>query len=299
MDSNNKEILHAKWLSGEISDEEIISQLGVNSLDELHKIVNAIDTWEMPAYNTESGYEKFKNKQSRKTIPTSKIRWIRLSSIAASFLLLIFAYTQYTKKVTIYSSYAETKTHMFGDGTKVMLNDGSSITYTERTWDNNRHLDLVGEAFFEVEKGSPFIVNTSNGTVLVLGTKFNVRAWDDKLRVECYEGKVKVQVQKETVILQKGEQVSAIHNSLQAKQISTKKRPDWQIGQSRFFNENLRAVCDELERQYNTVISLSNEEKTFSGTFVHDNLRAALESVCKPLGLSFEINTEKNSVVIE
>jgi len=58
----------------------------------------------------------------------------------------------------------------------VVLNSKSTISFNKTDWKNNRQLTLDGEAYFKVEKGSTFTVNTNNGSVTVLGTQFNVNS---------------------------------------------------------------------------------------------------------------------------
>ena len=59
--------------------------------------------------------------------------------------------------------------HDFIDNSRVILNDGSSIKYDERKWGSERMVELKGEAFFEVEAGQLFQVETINGVVQVFG----------------------------------------------------------------------------------------------------------------------------------
>jgi ferric-dicitrate binding protein FerR (iron transport regulator) len=82
------------------------------------------------------------------------------------------------------------------DGSKVWLNAASSITYPAAFTGDERSVNITGEAYFEVTKDAkkPFIVNIPGGTVEVLGTHFNVNAYDDEedVRTTLLEGSVKV-----------------------------------------------------------------------------------------------------------
>ena len=68
------------------------------------------------------------------------------------------------------------------------LNELSQLEYNASKWDENRSLELKGEAFFDVEKGKRFDVTTEFGNVSVLGTEFNVLSRDSIFKVSCYEG---------------------------------------------------------------------------------------------------------------
>ena len=81
------------------------------------------------------------------------------------------------------------------DGTNLWLNAGSHLRYGIPFTRDNREVELTGEAFFDVVKNeqSPFVVKTSSAEVEVLGTQFNVNAWNEKeqIQVALKEGKVK------------------------------------------------------------------------------------------------------------
>jgi transmembrane sensor len=83
------------------------------------------------------------------------------------------------------------------DGTTVMLNAGSRLTYDNRFGINDRVVQLEGEGYFKVAKDSkrPFIVKTSHLNVLALGTAFNVKAYSDDKTIETtlVEGSVKIE----------------------------------------------------------------------------------------------------------
>ena len=83
------------------------------------------------------------------------------------------------------------------DGSKVILNAGTTITYPNAFVSKNREVEINGEAFFEVAHDAehPFIVKANQINVEVLGTQFNVKAYeeDDWIEVSLSEGKVEVQ----------------------------------------------------------------------------------------------------------
>ncbi|UCS92011.1 FecR domain-containing protein [Echinicola marina] len=131
-------------------------------------------------------------------------------SIAASILLLgmmMLSYSIWFNKPkeeviavsipTIYKSAPKgiKKTVMLPDGSKVVLNSGSSISYPE-TFGNTREIDLKGQAFFDVERDTarPFIVKSGELETRVLGTSFDIKAYDgqNKLHVAVVTGKVRV-----------------------------------------------------------------------------------------------------------
>jgi ferric-dicitrate binding protein FerR (iron transport regulator) len=88
----------------------------------------------------------------------------------------------------------ELKEITLSDGTEVELDAGSSLKYPEKFEDDKRAVFLSGEAYFKVtsDRQIPFIVHTNIAEITVLGTKFNVRAWDqtNKVAVVVVDGKV-------------------------------------------------------------------------------------------------------------
>ncbi|HEX4850322.1 MAG TPA: FecR domain-containing protein, partial [Puia sp.] len=97
------------------------------------------------------------------------------------------------------------------DGTKVWLNSESSIKFPTAFIDNNREVEITGEAYFEVFHNSiPFIVKKSNVSVEVLGTHFNVNAYEDEeaIKVTLLQGSVKVKNEKGNAIIKPVQQAT-------------------------------------------------------------------------------------------
>jgi transmembrane sensor len=145
------------------------------------------------------------------------------------------------------------------DGTKVWLNAASSITYPTVFTGDNRKVELSGEAYFEVVKNAhmPFIVAIpQGGEVKVLGTHFNINAYDDEAAVKTtlLEGSVSVRSAAESLVfLKPGEQaVLARANS----PLTIDHSPDipqvmaWKNGLFNFNGYDIKAVMREIGRWY-------------------------------------------------
>ena len=105
------------------------------------------------------------------------MRWL---AVAAVLIIGVIGARMWFAPVTLTVPYGETASIQLSDGSMVELNSGSTIKYA-RSFGDERRVSLQGEAFFDVEKETrPFIVETFNGSVRVLGTTFNVKAWDDE-----------------------------------------------------------------------------------------------------------------------
>lgn len=299
----DKDTLYARWLDGDLSAEEIKQLKASGEWDELESLVKATSEISLPAYDKESIYAKLLADKKSKSIADQPVGPVitmnTILSAAASLALLlgaIFFLREAAPKAT--AAYGETLVHTLIDNSMVVLNDGSSIAYDEETWNENRTVKLTGEALFEVENGSAFIVETSNGTVEVLGTSFNVRAWDDNYQVECYHGRVKVSYKGKSVDLTRNQSVGIEDLVLGSIQTIDNDKPYWRTGISKFKNENLGKVFSELERQYDITIDRPTFTRKFNGSFTHDNLKTALEQITKPMGLSFNNNDQNTHVII-
>ncbi|MGD9929181.1 MAG: FecR family protein [Mangrovibacterium sp.] len=99
------------------------------------------------------------------------------------FLNVTDTTVQYTEAIVPNGQKSEI---VLPDGTHIWLNSGTRLRYPSKYGSGNRDVFLEGEAYFEVtpNKHAPFVVNTSNVSVKVLGTKFNVKAYPDETDVE-------------------------------------------------------------------------------------------------------------------
>ena len=175
------------------------------------------------------------------------------------------------------------------DNSKINLNALSSITFNKSDWKNNRNITLKGEAFFDVEKGSSFNVNTTTGTVKVLGTEFNVKQRNNFFEVTCYEGLVQVTYKNNKTKIKPGESFLLL-NDLVINNKTDYSKPQWLSNTSAFKSLPLKEVIAEFERQYNVKVEAKNinTDLLFTGRFTHDNLDLALKSITQPLQLTYK-----------
>lgn len=143
-----------------------------------------------------------------------------------------------------------------GEERMVELPDGSKVymaplsTLRVQYDDNSRELNLLGDAFFEVEKGSPFTVHTSVGEVAVLGTSFAVEA-RESLAVACATGKVKVTRKEDETILTPGLTVSSTRDGLgQTSNTALETIAPWREGRILVKGQSVKEVQKTFERYY-------------------------------------------------
>ena len=185
------------------------------------------------------------------------------------------------------------------DGSDLKVNADSKITFSGSGFNHKRQLNLNGEAFFSVKKGSPFVVKTPLGKVEVLGTTLNVYSRGNELNVSCHSGKVKVTVHDQSVTILPGEKVSWINGSLQKSTVSNEQKEiGWVSGNFSFENIPLISIFEEIERQFNvSVITKGIEGRYYTGSFRNTKLTEVLETVCLPMNLKYEIKNG-NQVII-
>jgi len=140
---------------------------------------------------------------------TRKINRKFIAVAASVAFILAFGFWQYlivpaTSTVQLATNYGEVQTHTLPDGSKVILNANSTLTYNSY-WPTNspRKVQLQGEAFFEVKQKSQseqFSVQTAKGNINVLGTSFNVFQRMKTLEVALLEGAVELAIPKYPII---------------------------------------------------------------------------------------------------
>lgn len=186
------------------------------------------------------------------------------------------------------------------DHSVVWLNAGSTLRYPTVFRNDNRNVELKGEAYFEVQadKKRPFYVNTLNGLkVYVYGTKFNVAAYDDDSYIETVLEKGKVNVitpNQETIVLAPGEQLLYDKQSQKSKKntVDVYGKVAWKDGKLIFRNASLEEIFKRLERHFNVDIQFDNKagkEYKYRATFRNETLSQILDYLAKSATLKWKI----------
>lgn len=157
------------------------------------------------------------------------------------------------------------------DGTKVWMNAGSKLKYPVRFVGEDRKVFLAGEAYFEVKKAQkPFIVSTALGDIRVLGTSFNVKAYqeEEEMYTTLVEGKVCFEGGEKVEIIP-GEQVVATSGGKVSKRkVNIDEYVGWKDGIYVFRDHPLEAIMTDLARWYDVSVFYQNPEMkqiTFTG----------------------------------
>lgn len=291
----------ARWVANELSAEELKEFQQTEAYHQFRAIDDASLLLKTPSYNKKEAFNKIMkniepvktNKKVVKLIPT----WL-YGAVASIALLISFLY--FNNSTSNFSTnYGEQLTIALPDNSKAHLSPKSTITYKKQNWNDRRELSLKGKAFFEVEKGESFTVQSNGGNVTVLGTKFTVNTSENYFEVKCYEGKVKVTSKnKEEIILTKGKAYRNYSNSSE-KWVFVDVFPSWIKGESSFNNTPLLQVIKALENQFKLKFDASkiDTSQRFTGTFTHEDVDIALQTVFAPMKISYKL-AENSSVIL-
>lgn len=161
------------------------------------------------------------------------------------------------------------------DGTKVWLNSESSFSFPSRFTGGERKVGLSGEGYFEVAKNPdlPFKVTANQAEITVLGTHFNISAYQDEANTEVTlaEGSVKVSSNENAVILKPDQTAKLAKGSdgIKVSSANTNEILAWKDGFFVFDNSDIKTIMKTLSRWYDfeMVYNTSPTTKKFGGTF--------------------------------
>lgn len=239
--------------------------------------------------------------------------WIRRTLYAAAsiaaILCLIFGsihFLSYMEEknlsyIQASTSFGEKKQITLPDGSQIVLNSCSNLSYPNKFIGGTRSVKLDGEAFFKVAHNEemPFIVHTKDFNVRVLGTQFDVKAYpqDEIVSVNVESGKVQVDLPEAMMRLTAQEQV--LINTLSGEYNKKKEESEvavWIKGSLRFNRTPIRDVTRELERVYHCEIDFNPEQEfgnLISGEHDNQSLESVLESIRFISGVKYQKEGEK------
>jgi transmembrane sensor len=141
---------------------------------------------------------------------------------------------------------------VLADGTKVWLNSESSLRFPVAFKGTERKVELTGEGYFEVakDKKKPFIVQVKSTEVRVLGTHFNINAYN-AVNTTLIEGAVELKNSHHEVLLKPGESGSIQHNNLyKIEKADIEAIVSWKNGYFVFHNEEIKSIMEKVSRWY-------------------------------------------------
>jgi len=293
-----REYLISKWLDNDLNDQELEAFKKLEDYNDLVKLSNSLKAFKTEDFDTSKELDRVLT-----TIQNTKKQnnWVKPFIRVAAILTICFSLYYYTTTIdtTFSTALAEKTTIELPDASKVSLNAKTFLAFNEKSWKNERNVELDGEAFFKVAKGSKFNVITKVGTVTVFGTEFNIKQRDNYFEVICYEGIVGVTYNSQLTKLKAGDSFLIIDWKKIAKEKENSPMPSWINNESQFRSLPYREVLSEFERQYNVIIEAKNIDKNqlFTGGFTHKNINTALKSITLPLHLTYSKNN--NTIILK
>jgi len=239
--------------------------------------------------------------------PKAKLRTLysKVAKIAAITIVLLsvtFLVTRSSTNNIITQSAAkgEIKTLLLPDGSKLILNANSSITYST-DFKNNRKVHLKGEAFFKVVRNpkKPFTVETTQFKIKVLGTSFTIRAYQNYANtISVLSGKVEVNSKenpKEKIFLTKNQQLSFSKSRLPIRTNDSERDfLAWTKNIVILENTTLGETAEILKNKFKVTILFENtelEKLRITGKFKNENITTILKTIAEVKQLEIHFQT--------
>lgn len=183
------------------------------------------------------------------------------------------------------------------DGSSGILNGGSRLNYAG-AFAVNRRVELVGEAWFDVEKDNqhPFVIDANQNKVIVVGTRFSLAVWPDDNSTELIleEGKVLFQSPDAgaAVEVEPGQRLVEKNGRIEQQEVETWKYTAWKEGKLVFRNDSMEEIASRISRWYNVDVEIRGEgmeEYKFRGVFEDDSLEEVLRLLKMTSPIDYEI----------
>ena len=188
----------------------------------------------------------------------------------------------------------------------VPLNAGSTIKYPSSFLGMQRNIEIEGEAYLEVahNRWKPFIVNTPNGKVKVLGTKFYVTSTlkEKDFMVSLIEGSVKISSGEKSAMLKPGYRAQFKDGEFKQSVIRTFETELWKDGIYYFKDKSFDELMEGFEKCFGVKISIDKDIKStehYTGKFYRYNgIQHALQALQHDFNFDFKWDKELNTIQI-
>lgn len=231
-------------------------------------------------------YKINKQKPTIVKMPVTRRIWVQVASVAAILVLglllgsvatYFLSGNQFNQEQLVFETPRGEKSMVtLPDGSEVWLNANSRLVYNSFSA-NHRQVELKGEAFFKVARNeqAPFVVKTNECSVEVLGTTFNVMAYDEfgRKEITLISGKVNVQMVGSEQVLKPGQTLILKDQKYQIVEVNAAQASGWVDNKFNFKNIPLSELMQRLQNWYDVDITLENrtgKEVNFTGTFKNE-----------------------------
>ncbi|MFT6336252.1 MAG: ferric-dicitrate binding protein FerR (iron transport regulator) [Halioglobus sp.] len=225
----------------------------------------------------------------------------RLTSVAALFVLGIAAVFLFENRSTTITSDTGVRFAYLEDGSKIWLDEGSTINYKNGFGTDHRNIELKGKAFFDVNRNEnlPFNIQENDLNVSVVGTSFTVDGGNDVVSVTT--GKVSVETQSDNVILTKNQETRLSNSRLNTKEVSNNTAL-WRNTLLSFDDSPLSQVVADINMFHNDKLELERNSINTDCTFTSGGLSLeSLDNIIKILKKSYDLEvlfTENGKIIL-
>ena len=310
----NQELLH-KYFKGNTTVEE--EERILNWVDESEANRNTLQKerllFDISLFADNKKQKQLKTSLNARILPA--LRWSAriaaavIVAVSCGFLIKEYQYNKAAQLQTITVPAGQRAHITLADGTNVWLNSQSTLRYATNFGRADREVELDGEAYFEVAKNKkiPFLVNTENNQVRVVGTHFNVCAYNgsDEFEATLLEGIVDIYakgVDRPLTRLTKDEFFSAYHGKYKKSVLSSFDYLRWKEGLYCFDDTPFSNILNRLEKYYNVKIHVENPEVLnyhCTGKFKEqDGIEHIFKVIQKDHPFTYSISEEGDSIWI-
>ncbi len=274
-----------------------------------NKRVNTNDAWDK--LNTRLEEENLipKAKSTKHSIVPRKM--LQYAAVVAGIAVLgvttFWATTKINKQqmVSVLNQQDQsTIVKTLADGSIVYIAQNTNFEYPIKFSKKERKVALNGQAYFDIARNpdKPFVIETENAYIQVLGTAFNVKSYESKtFELVVERGKVKVSLKKNPSISQvvvAGEKIVLGKNNLEKSAWDDDGSLAWRLGKMQFKDETLQNIVRVINRNYQSNIAIADEQtanRRLTVTFNENSLSTITELICITLNLE---STKKDNQII-
>ncbi|MDL2221146.1 FecR domain-containing protein [Parabacteroides sp. OttesenSCG-928-N08] len=193
---------------------------------------------------------------------------------------------------------------VLADGTKIWINSGSTVEFPHTFEADKREITVDGEIYIEVAKDPerPFFVNTSQVSIEVLGTRFNVSSYlEDRFsHIVLVEGKVEVGYKNETFTLAPDELATIEGKKVEIKHVNVYNYISWKDGLLQFNSEPLANIAKRLSRYFDIEIRCDDNVRDMacSGKLVlFEDINQVMKTITNTIPVKYEVISD-NEIII-
>lgn len=293
------ETLIARQLDGSLTEKEQGELRAWRQADPQNDLAykELLRTWELaagetnvPGVDIESQWQRFQGMVDLGSgggstpiinIPWYKQSWFKVAAVlipVVGLALFIWKQPQHdlaNNNITVATVDNEIKNVQLPDGSQIELNENSRLTYSTDFGTTAREIQLLGEAFFDVAPQStqPFTVFAGNSKTVVLGTSFNIKAYQqDSIEIVVTTGKVAFSLKdapEQPIILTRGNRASMQEITIRKSTNESVAFTQWRDKTFKYQDQSLGDVINDIEKNFGIRVIVEDStlvEMNFNGT---------------------------------